>query len=53
MWASVKKERRRGGVITLLPGELAAMVNRDKVVKDENGRFLAIPCRTLVKGQQL
>ena len=47
------KEHRKAGVATLLNKRVALLVKDKMVLRDEEGRFLAIPIRTLEKGVHL
>ena len=51
MWTSLEPNRHRRGVIILMPRGMSHLVCKEKVVRDENGCFLAVPCRTGCKGQ--
>ena len=44
------KEHRKAGVATFLNKRVSLLVRDNMVLKDEEGRFLAIPIRTLEKG---
>jgi exonuclease III len=46
---SVKENERKNGVMTILKEELAALVLEIQIVRDKDGRFLALPLRTLTK----
>ncbi len=50
--ASLKKEGMRG-VMTIIKDNLAMMVDKNRIIKDKEGRYLMIPCNTLMRGQTL
>ena len=52
-WCSIEDNRRRGGVMTLMPRILTPLIIQQDIIKDKEGRFLAIPCHTKTKGQRL
>ena len=41
---------REKGVMVMIGKRLAPLVRETMIVKDEEGRFIAVPIRTLVKG---
>ena len=45
--------KRERGAMTILGPRLAPLVMEKDIVRDEEGRFLAVPLRTLVKGQRM
>ena len=51
--ASSKSPGRRSGVAILLNKRTAPLVIQDQIVKDTQGRFIAVPLRTLNKGEKL
>ena len=47
------EEHRKQGVATFIGKRLAALTRDKDIVRDEEGRFLAIPVRTLTRGVSL
>ena len=52
-WAASRKQEGMRGVLTILKDNLAMRVDKERIIKDPEGRVLEIPIKTLLRGQTM
>jgi len=53
LFSAACADMRQRGVAVIMDSKLVPLVRKDRVIRDVQGRYIAVPCRSLVKGQTI